>query len=68
MKNRNWLKWGEAAAVRSIKTFAQTMLGGISVGLAISEINWGHIVSVAAVAAAASLLTSLAGLPEVDGE
>ena len=60
-------QWAKAAAVRSVKTFAQAILGGIAVGMAISEVDWLHLFSVAVVAAVISILTSLAGLPEVDG-
>lgn len=63
--NRKWLK---AAGIRAIKTFAQAFASGITVGLAFHEINWGYLASCAAVAAIYSLLTSLAGLPEVDKE
>jgi len=58
--------WAKAAAVRAIKTFAQSMIGGISIGAAVSEVNWIYVVSVAVVAAILSVLTSLAGLPEVE--
>lgn len=61
-------RWIKAAAIRSIKTFAQTMAGGITVGAALYEINWPYVASVAAVAAILSILTSLQGLPEVDNE
>lgn len=60
-----WKKWAKAAAVRAIKTFAQTMIGGITVGAALSEINWSYVGSVAVVAGILSILTSIAGLPEV---
>lgn len=60
--------WAKAAAVRAIKTFAQTMIGGISIGAALDEVNWMYIGSVAIVAAILSVLTSLAGLPEVKDE
>ena len=62
----NWKKWIKAAAVRACKTLAQAILGGITVGMALDEIDWVHLISVAAVAALISLLTSLAGLPEVE--
>ncbi len=66
MKNKTyWVTWAKAAAVRAIKTVAQTALASITVGAAISEINWGYIASVAVVAGVASVLTSIAGLPEV---
>lgn len=61
-------KWIKAAAVRAVKTLAQALLGGIAVGMALSDIDWLHLVSVAVVAALISILTSLAGLPEVEME
>ena len=63
-----WIKWLKAAGIRAVKTFAQTAVAGIAVGAAISEVNWGAVFSVAAVAAVASILTSVAGLPEVEEE
>lgn len=64
---RDWKKWWKAAGIRAVKTFAQTMVGSIAVGAAISEVQWCYVVSVSSVAALLSLLTSVAGLPEVDG-
>ena len=60
--------WWKAAGIRALKTFAQAMIGSIAVGAAISEIQWGYILSVSFVAALLSLLTSIAGLPEVEDE
>lgn len=65
MKKLN-LTWLKAAAVRAVKTMAQTALGMVTVGAAISDINWKQVASVAVVAGVFSLLTSLAGLPETD--
>lgn len=63
LKNSTWWK---AAIIRAIKTIAQTAVGMITVGAAISEINWLHILSVSLVAGLVSLLTSIAtDLPEV---
>lgn len=63
LKNSTWWK---AALIRAIKTIAQTAVGMITVGAAISEINWLHILSVSLVAGIVSLLTSIAtDLPEV---
>ena len=62
-----WIEWIKKAGIRAIKTFAQSAVAGIGVGCAIHEVNWKIIFSVATVAAIASLFTSLAGLPEVDG-
>lgn len=61
------MKWWEAAAIRAVKTMAQTALATIAVGMSISEIDWAHLASVAVVAGVFSILTSLAGLPEVEG-
>lgn len=63
-----WLDWFKAAGIRAIKTFAQSMLSMIAIGAAMSEIQWGYVLSVAVVAAILSMLTSVAGLPEVDKE
>ena len=61
-KLRKWLK---AAGIRAIKTFAQTAASLITVGAIISDVNWGIVFSASAVAFVYSILTSLAGLPEI---
>ena len=66
MDKEYWIKWIKAAGIRAIKTVAQTAVGMITVGAAISEINWVYVASVSAVEGVASLLTSLAGIPEVE--
>ena len=67
MRNKEyWLEWTKAAAVRALKTVAQSALSMITLGLAVTEINWMYVISVSAVAGVYSLLTSVAGLPEVD--
>lgn len=66
---KNWKTWLKAAAVRSAKTIAQTavgMLTGNMVG--IMEVDWLAVLSVSAMAGVVSLLTSIAGLPEVKTE
>ena len=66
MKNKTyWAVWAKAAAVRAIKTVAETALASITMGSAINEVNWGHTASVAVVAGIISLLISVNGLPEV---
>ena len=60
--------WWKAAGTRAIKTFAQTFIGSVTVGLALNEINWITVTSVSAVAAIYSLMTSIAGLPELKEE
>ena len=61
---RNWKKWAKWAIVRSVKTFAQTLIGAVTVGAALSEVQWGYVISVACVAAILSMCTSVAGIPE----
>lgn len=68
MKKENFVLWIKAAGVRSAKTFAQTMLSLITVGAAFVEIDWMYVLSVSAVAAICSLLTSIGGLPELKSE
>lgn len=58
-------KWWKAAGVRALKTFAQTAVAMITVGSAVTDVDWIAVLSVSATAAVASLLTSIGGLPEV---
>lgn len=62
----NTVEWAKAAAVRAVKTFAQTALSLVTVGQAFTEVSWVNVVSVSGVAALISILTSIAGLPEVE--
>ena len=64
--NWDWKEWLKAALIRAIKTFAQTFAGCIAVGAAASEVDWLRALSVSGVAFVLSILTSLAGLPEVE--
>ena len=57
--------WFEAAGVRAIKTVAQSAISMIAVGAAMSDIDWLRVGSVSLLAGILSLLTSVAGLPEV---
>jgi hypothetical protein len=61
-------KWLKAAAVRAIKTVAQTAVATIGTSVAISEVNWAMVLSASALSGVLSLLTSVAGLPEVKEE
>ena len=61
-------KWWKAAGIRAIKTVAQTAVATIGTSVAIAEVNWLLVASASALAGILSLLTSVAGLPEVDGE
>lgn len=65
--NKEYLKkWIKAAGIRALKTFAQAAVASISVGAAMNDIDWVPVLSVAAVAAICSMLTSIAGLPEIE--
>ena len=61
--NKNWWK---AAGVRAIKTVAQTAVATIGTTAVLSEVNWLAVASASVLAGLLSLLTSVAGLPEVD--
>lgn len=65
MKKTNWKTWLKAAAIRAVKTVAQTAVGVIGANALISEVNWLTVVSAAGLAGVVSLLTSIGGLPEV---
>ena len=58
-------KWFKAAGIRAIKTIAQTAIATIGTSAVISEVDWRIVASAAALAGILSLLTSVAGLPEV---
>ena len=60
--NREWFK---AAGIRAVKTICQTAIATIGTSAAMSEVNWSMVASASVLAGILSLLTSLAGLPEV---
>lgn len=61
----NTVKWIKAAAVRAVKTMAQTALAMIPAAAMIQNVDWTAVVGTAALAGLVSILTSLAGIPEV---
>ena len=61
-------KWWKAAGIRAIKTVCQTAIATIGTTALITEVNWLAVASASALAGILSLLTSLAGLPEVEDE
>lgn len=66
---RDWRSWIRAAAVRALKTFAQAAISAIPVTAAtLGDVNFLIVFSTAGLAAVLSLLTSLAGLPELEAE
>lgn len=62
-----WRKWAKAAGVRAVRTAAQAAVGAIGASAAMGDVDWLLCASAALLAAVLSLLTSVAGLPEVDG-
>lgn len=67
MKN-NFKEWLKASSIRAIKTMAQTSVALISVGTFMSDIDWVQVISASILAGILSILTSVAGLPEVNNE
>ena len=64
MKN-NFKKWLKAASIRAGKTVAQSAISTIGTSAALGEVNWKLVISASLLAGILSLLTSVAGLPEV---
>lgn len=63
----NTTTWIKAAGVRALKTFAQTMIATIGTSAVIESVNWQLVISASLLASLLSILTSIAGLPEVEG-
>lgn len=62
---KNWKSWAKAAGVRAVKTVAQTAVATIGTSAVMGDVNWIMVASASALAGILSLLTSVAGLPEV---
>lgn len=60
-----WMNWAKAAGVRAVKTTAQSAIAAIGASAMISEVDWVVVASTAVLAGVVSILTSIAGLPEV---
>lgn len=61
-------KWWKCAGIRALKTVCQTAVASIGTAVVLSDVNWIAVVSASILAGILSMLTSLAGLPEVDNE
>lgn len=61
-------KWLKAAGIRAVKTMAQTAVAVIGTGAVLSAVDWKMVLSASVVAGIVSILTSVAGIPEVEGE
>ena len=66
MNKRNWKSWIKAAAVRAIKTIAQTAVATIGTSAVMGDVNWLAVGSASLLAGILSVLTSVAGLPEME--
>ena len=64
--NNHTKKWLKAAGIRAVRTVAQTAIATIGAAAVLSEVNWAVVASASALAGVLSLLTSVAGLPEVE--
>lgn len=63
---RDWKRWWSAAGMRALKTVAQTAVATVGTTAVLSEVDWVMVGSASLLAGILSLLTSIAGLPEVD--
>lgn len=64
----NTVKWAKAAGIRAVKTAAQTAVAAIGTSAYMGEVNWAMVGSTATLAAIVSVITSIAGIPEVEEE
>ena len=66
MNKTYWKNWSRAAGVRAVKTVAQTAIATIGTAAALGDVSWLMVCSASVLAGGVSLLTSVAGLPEVE--
>ena len=69
MRNKEYrMNWAKKAGVRAIKTIAQAAIAGIGTAAAMGQVDWKYVLSAAILAGVLSMLTSIAGLPEVESK
>ena len=66
MRKQEFEKWIKAAGIRAVKTIAQAAAAGIGTAAVMGQVDWRYTVSAAVLAGVLSLLTSVAGLPELE--
>ena len=65
MNKQKLLRWAKAAGIRAVKTVAQTAVATVGTAAVLGDVNWVMVLSASALAGVLSLLTSVAGLPEL---
>lgn len=69
MRNKEyWMNWVKKAGIRAVKTIAQAAIAGIGTAAAMGQVDWKYVLSAAVLAGVLSMLTSIAGLPEVESK
>lgn len=69
MKNKKyWIEWAKKAGVRAVKTVAQAAVAGIGTAAVLGQVDWRYVLSASLLAGVLSLLTSVAGLPELEAQ
>lgn len=63
-----WKNWTKAAGIRAVKTVVQAVIAGIGAAATLGQVDWKYVASASVLAGVLSLLTSVAGLPEVETE
>ena len=66
MKQRDWIQWTKKAGIRAVKTVAQAAMAGIGTAAVLGAVDWKYVASASILAGVLSMLTSVAGLPELD--
>lgn len=67
-KKKYWINWLKKAGVRAIKTVAQAAVAGIGTAAVLGQVDWRYVLSASLLAGVLSLLTSVAGLPELEAQ